>query len=122
MLIPQKLWRDHWLVVILAVLGLIFLIHLTIAHSAEHGDYLLMDRANLAAAERYLAEHGHQVRAFEGAVLGPESERQVGTGTAALRGRDNRGCWQWWVWQTHQGLLVKMQVYPARRPAGFKGK
>lgn len=37
-MIYQKLLRDHWAVVILAVLGLLFILHLGIAHCADLGN------------------------------------------------------------------------------------
>lgn len=117
----KKLLRDHWAVVCLAVLGLLFILHLGIAHCAEHGNFLVMDQGNLTFAEFYLKNHGHQVKAHEGVVLGELVAREAGTGTAAVRGRDKNGCWQWWVWQTEKGIMVKLQVYPAKAPAGFKG-
>jgi hypothetical protein len=116
------LWRWHKTLLFLAALGLAFLIHLAAAHSEECGNYLTMDRDNLACAERYLATHGHQVKAYEGIAMGPLESREQGTGVNAIRGRDKQGCWLWWVWENQGYILVRIRTYPAKQPVDFKGE
>lgn len=112
-------WRLFWLIVILAALGLFSLAGL--GDAQDRGDYLVMDRSNLTIAESYLKIHGHQVTAHEGVVLGELAAREIGTGTAAVRGRDKNGAWFWWVWQTQKGVMVRLKKYPARPPQALKG-